>query len=66
LEYFQGFEKDRPVGVKLGTYSYEELSRVYSDIQDSLEPAGVALTESWDYLKQVLDEDRSSPRKLFP
>jgi hypothetical protein len=66
LDYFRGAESDRPVSVAMKTYSYPELDQIYTSIKHDLEPPGTEPTESWDYLRQELDKDRLSLRKLFP
>jgi hypothetical protein len=65
LAYFQGAEEERPVPVDSWNYSSEDLDRTYDRVKDLLEPAGEGPTESWEYLKTILDENRLSDRKFF-
>jgi hypothetical protein len=65
LDYFNEAAPERPVSIAMDAYSQSELNEIHASIESDLEPAGVGPAESWDRLKNALDENRLSSRKLF-
>ena len=65
LDYFGQAWSDRPIPDSFGIYTPEAINRAYAAVKDGIEPPGTNASESWEYLKKVLDEDRSPKRKLF-
>jgi len=64
LQYFNGYGNKRPVPFNFGDYTIRAAPHATRPVESSAEVEPES--ESWEWLRKSLDEDRLSSRKLFP